>query len=77
MGNVVAGIIVNKPVLEQWRKLFVMFGIVYFIGGIVFLCFGSAVPRKWAKFQTVNTKSQDKLNDEEIIPMKEQKQVKV
>jgi hypothetical protein len=61
MGNVVAGIIVNKPVLEQWRKLFVMFGIVYFIGGIVFLCFGSAVPRKWAKFQTVNTKSQDYL----------------
>ena len=54
-----------------------MFGIVYFIGGIVFLCFGSAVPRKWAKFQTVNTKSQDKLNDEEIMPMKEQKQVKV
>jgi hypothetical protein len=54
-----------------------MFGIVYFIGGIVFLFFGSAVPRKWAKFQTVNTTKADKLDDEEILPMKEPSQVKV
>jgi len=76
IGNIVAGIIVNKPVLEQWRKLFVMFGIVYFIGGLVFLLFGSAIPRKWAKFQTVNNKQEKKLNDEEIVPMNEQSQVK-
>ena len=76
-GNIVAGMIVKKPILEQWRKLFVMFGIVYFIGGIVFLLFGSAVPRKWAKFQTVNTEKEKKLNEEEIMPMNEQIQVKL
>lgn len=55
-----------------------MFGIVYFIGGLVFLLFGSGVPRKWAKFQTVNdTKQEQKLNDEEVVPMKEQNQVKL
>ncbi len=77
IGNIVAGIIVNKPVLEQWRKLFVMFGIVYFIGGLVFLLFGSAVPRKWAKFQVVNNDEEKKLNDDEIVPMNEQSQEKI
>ncbi len=77
IGNIVAGIVVNKPVLEQWRKLFVMFGIVYFIGGLVFLLFGSAIPRKWAKFQTVNNKQEQKLNDEETVPMNENSQVKI
>jgi hypothetical protein len=69
--------IVQKPILEQWRKLFVMFGIVYFIGGIVFLFFGSAVPRKWAKFQAVNAEKEHKLNEEEIMPMKEHGQIKI
>jgi len=69
--------IVQKPILEQWRKLFVMFGIVYFIGGIVFLFFGSAVPRKWAKFQVVKAEKEQKLNEEEIIPMNEQGQIKI
>jgi uncharacterized membrane protein len=66
-------------VLEQWRKLFVMFGIVYFIGGLVFLLFGSGVPRKWAKFQVKNQQQQEeeKLNDDEIVPMNEQEQVKI
>jgi len=54
-----------------------MFGIVYFIGGLVFLCFGSAVPRKWAKFQTIKTKQEEKLNDEEFVPMNEQDQAKI
>jgi hypothetical protein len=54
-----------------------MFGIVYFIGGLAFLFFGSAVPRKWGKFQTVNTKQEQKLNDEEIVPMNEQGQIKI
>lgn len=75
VGNIVAGVVVNKPVLEQWRKLYVMFGIVYFIGGTVFLLYGTAVPRKWAKFQSVETTKQDKMNDEEIVPMKEQVKV--
>lgn len=79
IGNIVAGIVVNRPVLEQWRKLFVMFGIVYFIGGLVFLLFGSGVPRKWAKFQVKNQQQQEeeKLNDDEIVPMNEQEQVKI
>jgi hypothetical protein len=54
-----------------------MFGIVYFIGGLVFLLFGSAIPRKWAKFQTVNNKQEQKLNDEETVPMNENSQVKI
>ncbi|CAF1388248.1 unnamed protein product, partial [Adineta steineri] len=77
IGNIIAGMIVTKPLLEQWRKLFIMFGIVYFIGGIVFLFFGSAVPRKWAKFQSVNNEKEKKLNDEEIIPMNQTKQIKI
>jgi len=73
IGNIVAGIVVKQPVLEQWRKLYIMFGIVYLIGGIVFLIFGSAVPRKWAKFQVVDNtaKQEEKLNDEETMPMNE------
>jgi len=74
-GNLVAGMIVKKPILEQWRKLYVMFGIVYFIGGLVFLLFGTAVPRKWAKFQSANANTQEKkLNDEEVMPMNEKLQ---
>jgi hypothetical protein len=54
-----------------------MFGVVYFIGGLVFLLFGSGVPRKWAKFQKENNKQEEKSNDEETIPMNEQEQVKI
>ncbi|CAF1176689.1 unnamed protein product [Rotaria sordida] len=73
IGNIVAGLVVKKPVLEQWRKLYIMFGICYFIGGLVFLIYGSAIPRKWATFQAMsnNAKQEKKLNNEEIIPMNE------
>ena len=73
VGNIVAGIVVQKPILEQWRKLYIMFGIVYVIGGIVYIAFGTAVPRKWAKFQAADNaaKQEDKLNDEEAVPMNE------
>jgi len=73
IGNIVAGIVVKEPILEQWRKLYIMFGIVYFIGGVVYLIFGTAVPRKWAKLQTVDNsaKQEAKLNDEELMPMNE------
>lgn len=78
IGNIVAGIVVNKPILEQWRKLFVMFGIVYFIGGLVFLIFGSAKPRKWAEFKAVNsTDPSKKIVDEETVPMQQPIQVKI
>jgi MFS family permease len=77
-GNIVAGMIVTKPVLEQWRKLFVMFGIVYFVGGLIFLCFGSAVPRKWAQFKSVpDAQVEAKLTEEEAMLMQEQKTVKI
>ncbi|CAF1138238.1 unnamed protein product [Rotaria sordida] len=66
IGNLVAGLIIKKPVLEQWRKLYIMFGIIYFFGGLVYIFYGSAVPRKWATFQAVNndTKPEKKTNDE-------------
>ncbi|CAF1103949.1 unnamed protein product [Rotaria sp. Silwood1] len=76
IGNLVAGIVVKEPVLEQWRYLFIMFGIVYFIGGLVFLLFGSGVPRKWAQFQPNTAKEEVKLNDEEMVPMNQNDQVK-
>ncbi|CAF0802847.1 unnamed protein product [Rotaria sp. Silwood1] len=71
IGNIVAGLIIKKPVLEQWRKLYIMFGIVYFIGGLVYVIYGSAIPRKWATFQAVNNsaKQEQKLDAEEAIPM--------
>jgi MFS family permease len=73
IGNIVAGMIVKKPILEQWRKLYIMFGTVYLVGGIVFVLFGSTVPRKWARFQAANTVAiqEEKLNDEEAMPMNE------
>ncbi len=73
IGNIVAGYVVKEPILEQWRSLYIMFAIVYFIGGVVYVLFGSAVPRKWAKFQPVDNsaKQEEKLNDEEAMPMNE------
>jgi hypothetical protein len=73
IGNIVAGIVVKKPILDQWRILYMMFGIFYFIGGLSFILYGSAIPRKWAKFQAVNNsaKKEEKLNEEEAMPMNE------
>ncbi len=73
IGNLVAGIVIKNPILEQWRKLYIMFGIVYVIGGVVYILFGSAIPRKWAKFQAADdaAKQEEKLNDEEAVPMNE------
>ncbi|CAM4934652.1 unnamed protein product [Rotaria socialis] len=73
IGNLVAGAVIKKPVLEQWRKLYVMFGIVYLIGGVVYIVYGSAVPRKWAKFQAVNNdaKLEENTKVEEAPPTTE------
>lgn len=73
LGNTIAGIVVKQPILEQWRILYIMFGIVYFIGGTVYLIYGSAIPRKWATFQTANNtvKQETVLNEEETVPMNE------
>ena len=67
LGNMVAGYVVATPGLEQWRKLYIIFGIVYFIGGVVYCLYGTAIPRKWAKFQQVkkDNKLEEKSTDEE------------
>jgi MFS family permease len=70
MANVIAGLIIKRPVLEDWRKLFILFGIIYLIGGLVFSLIGSAVPRKWATFQALEAlQNKDKLAEEEAHPL--------
>ena len=68
VGNIVAGILVKNPVLEEWRVLYIIFGIVYAFGGFIYLPFGTAVPRKWAVFQAANT---DAKAAEEAVPLNE------
>lgn len=70
IANVIAGLVIKKPVLEDWRKLFILFSIIYFIGGIVYVIFGSAKPRKWAMPQNqVEKTMSDKTREEETMPM--------
>jgi MFS family permease len=63
VSNIIAGFVIKQPILEDWRKLFILFSIVYFIGGVVYLLYGSAVPRKWATFKS--QKSEEKTNDDQ------------
>ena len=69
MGNVIAGVIIKQPILEDWRKLFLLFSVIYFIGGISFQLLGSAKPRSWATF-----KAQEKQAEEEAVPMNQPEQ---
>ena len=57
--NFIAGLVIKQPTLEYWRILFILFAIIYIIGGIIFLLFGSAVPRKWAMFNSEKAKSSE------------------
>jgi MFS family permease len=66
MGNVIAGFIIKQPILQDWRKLFILFSFIYFLGGIAFQVLGSAKPRSWATF-----KAQQNQVEEETIPMKQ------
>ncbi|CAF0755767.1 unnamed protein product [Adineta steineri] len=70
--NVIAGVVIQRPVLEDWRKIFILFSIVYFIGGLAYIVLGSAVPRKWA---TLKSQEEQKVNDtiseEETVLMRE------
>jgi hypothetical protein len=52
LSNLIASIVLKQPTLEYWGKLFILFSIMYTIGGIVYLIYGSAVPRKWATFKS-------------------------
>jgi MFS family permease len=68
IGNIIAGILIKHPTLHDWRKLFLLFFVVYLIGGIVYLVLGSAVPEKWA---TLKSLEKDAHSPEETMPMKE------
>jgi MFS family permease len=70
LANLIAGLVIKRPVLEDWRKLFILFSIIYFIGGIVYIILGSAKPRKWATYQAeIQLENIDKTQAEETVPM--------
>ncbi|UJR28150.1 hypothetical protein I4U23_009404 [Adineta vaga] len=56
--NIIAGLVIKQPILQDWRKIFILFSVIYFIGGIAFLVLGSAVPRSWALHKTTTEKQQ-------------------
>lgn len=66
LGNIIASFVIKQPTLSDWRKLFIPFLIFHFIGGIVFLLYGSAKPLKWATFSHSN-ESND--HDKDILLM--------
>lgn len=70
IANVIAGLVIKQPILEDWRKLFILFAVIYFIGGLVYVVLGSAKPLEWAIPQH-QTKSplDDKAQEEETVPM--------
>lgn len=49
--NIIAGFVIKRPVLEDWRKIFILLAVFHMFGGLVFAFFGSGVPRKWATFK--------------------------
>lgn len=71
IANLIAGLVIKEATLSDWRKLFILFSVVYVIGGVIFLAWGSATPRSWAKH-----KEQQEPTDttttvgEEMTPMK-------
>jgi MFS family permease len=69
MGNVIAGLVIQRPILEDWRKLFIIFAIVYFIGGLAYVILGSAEPRKWATFKALEKQQNNDKIPEEETPM--------
>ncbi len=61
LSNLIAGVVIKRPVLEDWRKLFILFTIIYFIGGLVYVLYGSAEPRKWA---TLNPQQKQDVDEQ-------------
>lgn len=57
--NLIAALVIKQPILTDWRILFILFAVTFTIGGVVFLIYGSAVPRKWATFKHNKTKFDD------------------
>lgn len=66
--NILAGIVIKRPILEDWRKLFIIFSIIYTIGGIPFLLYGSGVPRKWATFNSNKIQQSPEVEPLTILP---------
>ena len=64
----IAGLIIKQPTLKYWRILFITFATTYTIGGVVFLLYGSAVPRKWALFKLDPTKSNEEIEPLTMVP---------
>lgn len=67
--NLIAGLVIKQPILEDWRILFILFAITYTIGGVIFLIYGSAVPRKWATFKRDQTKFDDQEQSSKMLPI--------
>jgi len=74
IANIIAGIVIKDPTLHNWRKLFILFGIVYLIGGIIYLLLGSAVPEKWATFKSHEQDQNDVQSQEEMLPIQKPQQ---
>jgi MFS family permease len=66
--NFIAGLVIKRPILEDWRKIFILFAIIHTIGGIVFVLFGSAVPRKWAMLNSEKDESLTMLPPQTNVP---------
>jgi MFS family permease len=75
IGNVIAGIIIKQPTLHDWRKLFILLGIVYFIGGIIYIFLGSAVPEEWAILKSQEQIQNVGQSQEETLPIQEEEQI--
>ena len=67
IANLIAGIVIKQSILEDWRKLYILFGIVYLVGGLAFILWASATPEKWATLES----REEKETIEETVPMKE------
>ncbi len=74
IGNIIAGIVIKHPTLHDWRRLFLVFSVVYTIGGIIFILWGSAVPEKWATFKAQEQEQNGIHAEEETVSMQEQQQ---
>jgi MFS family permease len=68
VSNIIAGLVIKQPILEDWRKLFILFSIIYIIGGVIFLLYGSAIPRKWATLNSEKSKQNEKDEALTMLP---------
>jgi len=65
------GVITKNQKREEWQIVFIITAVVYMIGLVVLLIFGSAKPEPWAVNQTVS--ASDERKEEEMVPLKDTK----